>query len=230
MLDSCMGGMLVSFQHQEADCFPMWLMNQMVSCSGPRPAFPPVSWVSFLMLTQGWDPNCFYLMPPSSAATKTKSRDFPGGTVVKTPAANARGMGSIPSQGTKISYATVQFSCPVIYDSLRPQGLQHARPPCPSITLRGYSNSCPSSQWCHPTISSSVIPFSSHLQSYPASGSLQMSYFFPEGGQSIGVSASASVLPMNIQDWFPLGWSDWISLQSKGIARVFSNTTVQWHQ
>ena len=94
MLDSCMGGMLVSFQHRENYGFPMWLMNQMASCSGPRPAFPPGSWVSFLMLTQGWDSNPLYLLPPSSAATKTKSRDFPGGPVVKTPAANARGMGS----------------------------------------------------------------------------------------------------------------------------------------
>ena len=104
---------------------------------------------------------------------------------------------------------------------------QHVRPPCPSITPGDYSNSCPSSQWCHPTISSSVILFSPHLQSFPASGSFQMSYFFPEGGRSIGVSASASVLPMNIQDWFPLGWTDWISLQSKGLSRDFSNITVQ---
>ena len=156
-----------------------------------KAAFPPRSWVSFLMLTQGWDPNCLYLLPPSSAATKTKSRDFPGGPVVKTPAANARGMGSIPCQGTKISYARVQFSCPVISDSLWPQGLQHARPPCPSITPRGYSNSCPSSQWCHPTISSSVVHFSSFLQSFPASGSFPMSCFFASYSQNIGVSASA---------------------------------------
>ena len=100
-----------------------------------------------------------------------------------------------------------------------------------SITIPGaYSNSCPSSQWCHPTISSSVVPFSSHLQSFPASGSFPMSQFFTSSGQSIGVSASASVLPMNIQDWFPLGWTGWISLQSKGLSRVFSNTTVQKHQ
>ena len=114
-------------------------------------------------------------------------------------------------------------------DSLRPYGLQHARLPCPSPTPGVCSNSCPSSQWCHPTISSSVIPFSC-LQSLPASGSFQMSQFFASGGQSIGVSASASVLPMNIQDWFPSGWTDWISLQSKGLSRVFSNTTVQKHQ
>ena len=112
-------------------------------------------------------------------------------------------------------------------DSLQPHGLQHARPPCPSPTPGVYSHSCPLSWWCHPTISSSVIPFSSCLQSFPASGSLQMSQFFTSGGQSIGVSASTSDLPMNIQDWYPLGCSGWISLQSKGLSRVFSNTTVQ---
>ena len=105
-----------------------------------------------------------------------------------------------------------------------------AAPPCPSPTPGVYSNSCPLSWWCHPTISSSVIPFSSCLQSFPASGSFQMSQLFASGGQSIGVSASASVLPMNIQDWFPLGWTDWSSLQSKGLSRVFSNTTVQKQQ
>ena len=110
--------------------------------------------------------------------------------------------------------------------SLRPHGLQHVRPPCPT-TPGVYSNSCPLTQWCHPTISSSVIPFSSCLQSFPASGSFQMSQFFVSGGQSIGVSASTSVFPMNIQDWFPLGWTGWISLLSKGLSRVFSNTTVQ---
>ena len=109
-------------------------------------------------------------------------------------------------------------------------GLQHGRPPCPSPTPGVYSNSCPLSQWCHPTISSSVVPFSSCLQSFPASGSFQMSQLFASGGQSIGVSASASVLPMNIPDWFPLGWTGGISLQSKGLSRVFSNTTVQKHE
>ena len=104
------------------------------------------------------------------------------------------------------------------------------RPPCPSPTPGVYSNSCQLSQWCHPTISSSVVPFSSHLQSFPASGSFQMSHLFALGGQSIRVSASASVLPVNIQDWFPLGWTGWISLQSQGLSRVFSNTTVQKHQ
>ena len=115
-------------------------------------------------------------------------------------------------------------------NSLEPHGLQHTRPPCPSPTPRVYSNSCPLSRWCHPTISSSVVPFSSHLQSCPASGSFKMSQFFTSGGQSIGVSASASVLPMNIQDWFLLGWTGWISLQFKGLSRVFFNTTVQKHQ
>ena len=115
-------------------------------------------------------------------------------------------------------------------NSLRPHGLQHIRSPCPSPTPGVYSNSCPLSWWCHPAISSSVIPFSSHLQSFPASGSFQMSQFFASGGQSIEVSASSSVLPMNIQDWSPLGWTGWTSLQSKGLSRVFSNTTVQKHQ
>ena len=109
--------------------------------------------------------------------------------------------------------------------TLQLHGMQHARLPCPSPTLRTCSNSCPLNQWCHPTISSSVIPFSSCLQSFPTSGSFLLSQFFPSGGQSIGVSASASVLPMNIQDWFSLGWTGWISFQSKGLSRVFSNTT-----
>ena len=126
--------------------------------------------------------------------------------------------------------SSVQFSCSVVSDSLQPHGLQHARPPCPSPTPRVYSNSCPLSRWYHPTISSSVVPFSSCLQSFPASGSFLMSQFFASGGQSIGVSASASVLPMNIRDSFLLGCTGWISLQSKGLSRVFSNTTVQRHQ
>ena len=123
-------------------------------------------------------------------------------------------------------FSSVQFGCSVVSDSWQPRGLQHTRPPCPSSAPRVYSNSCPSSRWCHPTISSFVIPFSSCLQSFPASGSFQMSQFFASGGQSIGVSASTSVLPMNIQDWFPLGLTDWLSLQSKGLSRVFSHTTV----
>ena len=125
--------------------------------------------------------------------------------------------------------SSVQFSCSDVSDSLRPQGLQHARPPCPSPIPGVYSHSCSSSWWCYPAISSSVIPFSC-LQSFPTSGSLQMSQLFASNGQSIGVSASTSVLPMNTQDWSPLGWTGWISLQSKGLSRVFSNTTVQKHQ
>ena len=123
-----------------------------------------------------------------------------------------------------------QFSHSVVSNSLRPHGLQHSRPPCPSPTPGVYSNACPLSQWCHPTVSSSVVPFSSHLQSFPTSGSFQMSRSFTSSGQSFGVSASASVLPINIQDWPPLGWTGWISLQFKGLSRVFSNTTVQNHQ
>ena len=125
---------------------------------------------------------------------------------------------------------SVQFSRSVMSDSLWPHGLQHARPPCPSPPPAVYSNSCPLSRWCHPTISSSVVPFSSHLQYFPASGSFQMSQLFTSGGQSIGVSASTSVLQMNTQDWSSLGWTGWISLQSKGLSRVFSNTTLQKHQ
>ena len=124
----------------------------------------------------------------------------------------------------------VQFSHSVMSNSLQPNGLQHTRPPCPSPTPRAYSNSCLLSRWYHPTISSSVVSFSSHLQSFPASGSFPMSQFFASGGQSIGVSASASVLPVNTQDWSPSRWTGWISLQSKGLSRVCSNTTVQKHQ
>ena len=121
---------------------------------------------------------------------------------------------------------SVQFSRSVVSNSLWPHGVHHTRPPCPSPTPRAYLNSCPLSWWCHPAISSSVIPFSSCLQSFPESGSFPMSQFFTSGGQSIGASALASVLPVNIQDWFPLGWTGWISLQSKGLSGVFSNTTV----
>ena len=125
---------------------------------------------------------------------------------------------------------SVQFNCSVVSHSSRPHELQHARPPCPSPTPRVDPISCPLSWWCHPTISSSVIPFSSCLQSFPASESFQMSQLFASGGQSIGVSASTSVLPVNTQDWSPLGWTGWIFLQSTGFSRVFSNTTVQKYQ
>ena len=127
-------------------------------------------------------------------------------------------------------FSSVQFGRSVVSDSLRPHESQHTRPPCPSPTPGVYSTSCPLSRWCHPAISSSVVPFSSCPQCFPASGSFPMSQLLAWGGQSIGVSASASVLPMNTQDLSPSGWTGWISLQSKGLSRVFSNTTVQKHQ
>ena len=127
-------------------------------------------------------------------------------------------------------HAVSQFSCSVMSNCLWPHGKQHARLPSPSPTPGASSNSCPSSRWCHPTFSSSVIPLSTCLLSFPASGSFPMSQFFASGDQSTGVSASASVIPMDIQDWFPLGLTGFISLQSKGLSRVFSNTTFQKHQ
>ena len=127
---------------------------------------------------------------------------------------------------------SVQFSSvtQLNWNSLRPHELQHARPPCPSLTPRVHPNPCPSSRWCHPTISSSVVPSSSCPQTFPPPGTFPMSQLFASGGQSIGISASTSVLPMNTQDWSPLRWTGWISLQSKELSRVFSNTTVQKHQ
>ena len=127
-------------------------------------------------------------------------------------------------------FSSVQFSHSVVSDSLQPHELQHARPSCPSPTPEVHSDSHPSSRWCHPAISSSAVPFSSCPQSLPASESFPVSQLFARGGRSTGVSASASVLPKNTQDWFPLEWTDWTSLQDKGLSRVFSNTTVQKHQ
>ena len=132
--------------------------------------------------------------------------------------------------GLKNILHSVQFSCSDVSDSLRPHESQHSRHPCQSPTPGVYSNLCPSSRWCHPAISSSVVPFSSCPQSLPASGFFPVSKLFAWGGQSIGVSASAWVLPMNTQDWSPLGWTGWISLHSKELSRVFSNTIVQKHQ
>ena len=131
---------------------------------------------------------------------------------------------------TSWTTSSVQFSHSVLSDSLRPHESQHARPPCPSPTPRVHANSRPSNRWCHPAISSSVVPFSSCPRSLPVSESFPMSQLFTWGGQSTGVSALASFLPKNIQDWFPLEWTGWISLQFKGLSRVFSNTTVQKHQ
>ena len=135
-----------------------------------------------------------------------------------------------PEVSSTLQFSSVQFSHSVVSNSLQLHEPQHARPPCLSPTFRVYANSCPLSWWCYLTISSSVVPFSSCLGSFPTSGSSPMSQLFTSGGQNIGVSASPSVLPMNTQDWSPLGWTDWISLQSKGLSRVFSNTTVQKHQ
>ena len=131
-----------------------------------------------------------------------------------------------PTPSSMVQFSAVQCSRSVMSDSLRPHGLQHARPPSPSPTPRVYPNSCPFSRWYHPTISSSVVPFFSCPQSYPASGSFQMSQLFVSGGQNIGVSASTSILPMNTQDWFPLGWTGLIFLQSQELSRVFQNTTI----
>ena len=141
---------------------------------------------------------------------------------------------SVHGADVDITTSIIYFSQSVQSLSLvrlfEPHGQRHARRPCPSPTPRVYSNSCPLSGWCHLNISSSVVPFSSCLKYLPVSGSFQMSQFFTSGGQSIAASASISILPINIQDWFPLGWTGWISLQSKGLSRVFSNTTVQKHQ
>ena len=134
------------------------------------------------------------------------------------------------NSNTQFKFSSVQFSHSVVSDTLQPQEPQHSRPSCPSPTPGVHPNPCPPSWWCHPTISSSVIPFSSCPQYFPASGSFPMSQLSASGGQSTGVSASTPVLTMNTQDWSPLGWTDWISLQSKGLSRVFSNTTVQKHQ
>ena len=134
--------------------------------------------------------------------------------------------GSVSRSESKVQFGSVSVES----DLLWPHESQHARPPCPSPTPGVHSNSCPLSRWCHPAISSSVAPFSSCPQSLPASGSFLMSQLFAWGGQSIGVSTSASVLPKNTQEWSPLGWTGWITLQSKGLSRVFSSTTVQKHQ
>ena len=134
-----------------------------------------------------------------------------------------------PNSSPAFPLGSVQFSCSIVSNSLWPHGLQHTRLPCPSPTPRACSNSCPLSQWRHPTISSSVVLFSSCLQSFPALGSFPRSRLFPSGGHSIGVSASPSVLPMNSQGSSPLGWTGLISLLSKGLLRVFSNTTIWKH-
>ena len=166
-----------------------------------------------------WMPNCKELII-------NRDHGFPHGPVVKNLPSNARDMGSVSSRGTKISHCC----CSVKFNSLRPHGLQHARLPSSSPSPRACSNSRPLSHWWHPTISSSVVPFPSCPQSFPVSGSFLMRQLFTSSGQSIGASASALVLTMSVQGWSPLGLTGWISLQSKGPSRVFSNTTVQKHQ
>ena len=158
------------------------------------------------------------------------SRDLPDPGIQPKSSALAGGFFTTEPSGKPLFQSVSQFSHSVVSDSLRPHESQHIRPPCPSPTPRVYSNSCPSSWWCHPIISSFVVPFSSCPQSLPPSGSFPMSQLFTWGDQSIRVSASASVLPKNTQDWSPLGWTGWISLQSTGLSRVFFNTTVQKHQ
>ena len=159
-------------------------------------------------------PSCLVAFVPTVPSAKSNSPNFFTGT----------------TYNFSLWPCSVQFSRSVMSDSLRPHESQHARPPCPSPTPGVHSDSRPSSQRCHPAISSSVVSFSSCPQSLPASESFPMSQLFTWGGQIIGVSASASVLPLNTQDWSPVGWTGWISLQSKGLSRVFSNTTVQKHQ
>ena len=153
---------------------------------------------------------------------------FPGSVLLPLKLVQVAFTSSISVSVLSVDSFSVWFSCSVVSDSSRPHGLEHSRPPCPPPTPRTCSNSCPLSCWCHPT-TSSCRPLSSCLQSFPLSGSFPMTQFFTSGGQSIRVSASASVFPMNIQDWFPLGWTGWISLLSRGLPRVFSNTTVQKH-
>ena len=205
-------------------------MSQLFASGGQRTGTPTSASV-LPMNIQDWFP--LGLTGLLSLQSKRLSRVFSNTTVWKHQFFSAQ-----PSLWSSFHIHTwllektlVQFSSVTqLCLTLRPQGLQHARLPCPSSTLGAYANSCPLSWWCHPTISSSVVPFSSHLQSFPASGSFKMSQFITSSGQSVGVSASASVLPMDTPNWFPLGWTGWISLQAKGLLRVFSNTTVQKHQ
>ena len=184
---------------------PQGLQHARPPCPSPSPEVCPSSY----SLHQQWHPA----ISSSDALFSFYSQSFPTS-------------GTFPMRQLFALVISFAQSFPTLW----PHGLQHARPPCPSPTPGVYSNSCALSRWCHPTISSSAVPFSSHLQSFPASGSFPMSWFFKSGGQSIGISASTSVLRKNIQGWFPSGWTRWISLQSNGLSRVFSNTTVQKHQ
>ena len=202
-------------------CLSWWLRWKRVCLQCGRPGFNP--WVGKTPWRRDWLPTQYSCLESSMDRRAWRAR-------VHAVAKRQIQLTFTEWPNAVLWISLVQFSHLVVSDSLRPHEPQHARPPCPSPTPRVYSNPCPLSRWCHPVISSSVIPFSSHLQSFPASGSFQMSQLFASGGQSIGVSASPSVLPMNTQDWSALGWTGWISLQSKGLSRVFSNTTLQKHQ
>ena len=169
-------------------------------------------------------PHYHNLTYPLNHLSNPSNPQFPNGSIQQPSQPNSQS--PVPALDSGTQFSSVAQSCLTLW----PHESQHARPPRPSPTPGAYSNSCLLSQWCHPTILSSVVPFSSHLQSLPASGSFPMSQFFTSGGQSTGVSASTSVLPLNIQDWSPLGWTGWISSQAKGLSRVFSNTIVQKHQ
>ena len=193
-----------------------WWLRQKICLQCRRPRFDP--WVRKIPWRREWLPTPVFL-PGELHGQRSLAVYSPWGRKE-----------SDMTERLTLSHSDIQFSHSIMSDSLWPHGLQHTRLPCPPPTPGAYSNLHRFSQWCYPTISSSVIPFSSRLQSFPALGSFPMSQFFVSGGQSIGASASASVLPMNIQDWFPLGLTGWISLLSKGLSRVFSNTTVQKHQ
>ena len=183
-------------------------------------------WARERRICKSWDLSVITTQAETEKNEKKNKASIP----CDSDSVNNSNVGNFKGQKKYQRKSSLQFSRSVVSDSLWPRGLQHAWPPCPSLTPRVHSNSCPSSQWKHPTISSSVVPFSSRLQSFPATGSFPKSRFFTSGGQSIGVSASASIPAVNIQDWFPLGWTGWISLQSMGLSGVFSNTTVQKHQ
>ena len=184
-------------------CFEMWLRPKVLPATAVFP--PPLKAMSVTIL--------FTFFKASGFLSHVKNSSFDACHLIQ----------------WLSTHSSVQFSRSVVSISLWSHELQHTRPPCPSPTPGVCLNSCPLSWWCHLAILSSVVPFSYHLQTFPASGSFHMSQFFKSGGQSIRVSASASVLPMNTQDWSPLGWTGWISLQSKGLSRVFSNITVQKH-
>ena len=201
---------------------PLWLSQCRICLKCGRPGFDP--WVGKIPWRRAWQPIPVF-RPGESPWTEE-----PGGLQSMGLQRAGRDCTTkhVHVHAHTHTHISVQFICSVMSDSLRPHGLQHAGLPCPSPTPGAYSNLCPSSWWCHPTMSSSVIPFSSCFQTFPTSVSFLMSWLFASGGQSIG--ASVWVLPVNIQDWFPLGLTGWISLQSKGFSRVFSNTTVEKHK